>query len=57
MASTLERVVGADTYIFSYLRLKDGSFYQTFHRCYGAEKKRNGVAAIEAALDYSSVGL
>ena len=24
VASTLERVVGAETYIFSYLRLKDG---------------------------------
>ena len=56
VASTLERVVGAETYIFSYLRLKDGSLYQTFTDVTELKKRETELQQLTAALDYSPVG-
>jgi|GEM_PF-379024 len=56
VASTLERVVGTETYIFSYLRLKDGSLYQTFTDVTELKKRETELQQLTAALDYSPVG-
>ena len=57
VASTIERVVGAETYIFSYLRLKDGSLYQTFTDITEQKRRESELQRLSDGIDSISNGL
>ena len=56
VASNIERLIGTDTYLFSYIRLKDGSLFQAFTDITELKRREKELELLNTATDFSSVG-
>lgn len=56
-ATTLERVIGSGTYLFSYLRLKDGSLYQAITDITEQKNREAELQRLSDGIDSISNGL